>query len=142
MDILKEIKKLKFPLDSYVVVGSGPMAAHGLKEIHDIDIVITPKLFEQCKQTGWEQICWTYPEKTDEIFLRRSAVELYLDVNCGDFNPTTEELMQRAEVVNGIPFASLEDIMSFKIECVKTKPKHLRDIELIQKYFDSLGGKL
>lgn len=32
MDIIKKVKKLGFPIESYVVVGGGHMTALGLKE--------------------------------------------------------------------------------------------------------------
>lgn len=138
MNIFKELKELKFPLGSYVVVGSGHMIALGLKEGHDVDIVVTEDLFEKCKSEGWEQVTWTYPDKLGHIYLRKDKVELYLDVNRGDFNPTTEELIQRARVIDETPFASLEDILKFKREYSKVNPKHLNDIKLIEKHMKSL----
>jgi len=131
MNIFEEIQKLNFPSGQYVVVGSGPMAARGIREAQDIDIVVMPEFFEKCKQEDWEQIPWTY-EKPEQVYLKKGLVELYLDVNCGNFNPTTEELLQRADMINNIPFVSLADLIGFKKEY--NKPKHLRDIELIEKY--------
>ncbi len=136
MNIFKKIKKLHFPLGQYIVIGSGPMAAHGIKNINDIDIVVTPELFERCKQEGWEQIPWTYPDKIGKVFLRKGFIELYLDVNCRNFNPTFKELLQRADVMNGITFASLEDVMKFKKEY--NKPKHLEDIRKIEDYIKNI----
>ncbi|MEN9342388.1 MAG: hypothetical protein RIQ54_644 [Candidatus Parcubacteria bacterium] len=89
MNIIEEVKKLNFPIGQYVIVGSGPMAVRGLRDAHDIDIVVTRELFETCKANGWEAVPWTYPEKIGQIYLRKNYVELYLDVNCADFNPTT-----------------------------------------------------
>ena len=118
-------------------MGSGHLIALGLKESTDIDIVVTPELFEKCYQdASWEQVPWTYPEKLGQIFLRRGVVELYLDVNAGDFNPSTAELIKRAVVIDNIPFASLEDVLAFKKEYLKNKPKHQKDIEVIEKYLE------
>lgn len=113
------------------------MAAHGIKEIHDIDIVVTSELFERCKNENWEHIPWTFPEKLGQIYLRKGVVELYLDINCGNFNPTIHELIQRADIIKGIPFASLEDVLKFKKEY--NRPKHARDIELIKAYLTRLN---
>ena len=137
MNIFEEVIKLKFPLGSYVVVGSGHLIALGLKEGTDVDIVVMPKVFEKCcRNPVWKQIPWTYPGKVDHIWLRRGVVELYLDVNSGDFNPSTEELIQRARVIRGVAFASLEDVLRFKKEYSKSKPKHLKDIKIIEKYLN------
>jgi hypothetical protein len=135
MDIIKEIKKLDFPADKYVIVGSGPMAVRGLKEAHDIDIVVEPDLFEKCKADGWKEMPWTY-EKIGQIYLKRDDIELYLDVNCGDFNPTTEELIKRADVIEGIPFITLEDMLKFKRAYNKAynREKHRKDIGITEIY--------
>lgn len=111
------------------------MTALGLKEGSDIDIVVTNKLFDKCIKEGWEQIPWTYPEKTEQVFLRKGIVELYLDVNCGNFNPTTtKKLIQNTTLINGFPFANLNDILSLKKEYLKSNPKHFKDIEIIKSY--------
>jgi hypothetical protein len=138
VDIFKEVKKLNFPAESYVIVGSGHLIALGLKEGRDIDIVVTEALFEKCKEEGWEEIKWTYPEKIGHIYLRKGIVELYLDVNCNNFKPTTKELIKRAKIINGVPFASLDDLLKLKREYVKKKPKHKKDIQLIEKHLETL----
>ncbi len=38
MNILKEIKALKFPKGQYIVVCSGIMAMHNIKTVNDIDV--------------------------------------------------------------------------------------------------------
>jgi len=136
MDIVKEIKNLGLPIGKYVVVGSGPMAVRGLRDAHDIDIVVAPDVFEKFRNEGWEVVPWTYDDHKGQIFLRKETVELYLDVNCGNFWPTTEELIDRAEIIDGVPFATLEDTIKFKhaYGC----EKHLKDIATIKSY---LAGK-
>lgn len=134
MNIFEEIRKLNFTFGQYVVVGSGPMVARGIKEARDIDIVVIPELFEKCKREGWEQTLWTYPEKLGQIYLRKGFVELYLDVNCSDFNPTTQELIKRAEIIDSIPFITLEDMLKFKKSY--NKEKHQQDIEATEKYLN------
>ncbi|MCE9643135.1 MAG: zinc ABC transporter substrate-binding protein [Candidatus Andersenbacteria bacterium] len=132
MNIIQEIQNLNFSTEQYIVVGSGPMAVRGLKDSHDIDIVVTPELFEKCSQKGWEQMPWTYPGKEGQIYLKKGIVELYLDVNAGEFHPTFQELMSRADIIQDIPFASLEDIIQFKK--AYNRPKHDADIEKIEEY--------
>lgn len=135
MNFFEEIEKLHLPIGEYVIVGSGPMVAHNIRDSHDIDIVVSEKIFNEYKNNGqWEIKPWTY-EKQNQIYLKKDLVELYLDVNCRDFNPTLEELIQRAEIINNIPFASLEDTIKFKTEYAKNnKLKHLNDITLIKNY--------
>lgn len=132
MNVIEEVKKLDFPIGQYVIVGSGPMVIRGFKEAYDIDIVVTREFFEKCKANGWEVVPWTYPEKIGQIYLKQNNVELYLDVNCGDFNPTTEELIKRADIFEGIPFITLEDMLKFKK--AYNREKHRKDIEITEMY--------
>lgn len=37
-EIIAKVKKLKLPKNSYVVFGSGPLAAAGIREADDIDM--------------------------------------------------------------------------------------------------------
>jgi len=132
MNVIEEVNKLNFPIGQYVVVGSSPMAIRGLKEAHDIDIVVTPQLFEKCRIDGWETMSWTYPEKVGQIYLKEGNIELYLDVNAGNFNPTIEELIERSETIQGVPFITLEDMISFKK--AYGREKHLNDIKTTEEY--------
>ncbi|MEI8223798.1 MAG: hypothetical protein WCG20_01605 [bacterium] len=137
IDIFTTIKNLNFQSNQYIIVGSSPMAAHAIRNVDDIDIVVTPTLFETCKQQGWEQIPWTYSDKLGQVYLRRGSVELYLDVNCGNITPSFEDLLERSEVIDTVRFASLTDILKFKQ--AYNKPKHLVDVALIQEHLKNLG---
>lgn len=140
MDIFREIKELNFSLGSYVVVGSGVLAAHGLRQARDLDVVVTPELYEKCENEGWQKQWHNTGEryalhKQGEDF----EVELYLDVNCGDARPTTNELIGRADVIKGVPFASLHDLLAFKK--AYGRPQDLSDIKLIEaKLAEVCGG--
>jgi hypothetical protein len=131
MNIFEEIQKLNFAADSYVVVGGAALAARGIKETADIDIVSSPELFEFCKQNAWKE----HLRPNGKRGLSRGIVEIYLDVNCGNFNPSFQELRNRAEMMNGIPFCNLQDVISFKREYGRAKD--FQDIKLIQTYFQS-----
>lgn len=130
MDIFDEVRRLNFPLGHYVVVGSGPLAARRLREPHDIDIVVTPQVFQRCRKRDWK--ARKQPGRTGQEYLRKGVVELYLEVNCGDFSPATDDLIRRADLIDGVPFANLHDIMRFKAEY--KRPKDAEDIITIQRY--------
>ena len=40
------LKELNLPIDQYVVTASGPLGIRNLREIGDIDIIVTPKLWD------------------------------------------------------------------------------------------------
>ncbi|MEI6494978.1 MAG: hypothetical protein WCO03_02865 [bacterium] len=133
MDIFTEVKKLNLPLGSYVVMGSGPMSAHGLKEAHDIDIVVNDELFEQLKNSSWTESV----EASGSPVLRKDNCEIYKDWDfsfCSNYNPDREELITNAEIINGIPFAPLLEIKRWKEAF--GRDKDMIDIKLIDEYLD------
>ena len=52
MNIFSKLKELNFPIGQYVVVG-GAMAAHGIRDAHDLDILVTPTLYQELISEGW-----------------------------------------------------------------------------------------
>ena len=134
MDIVQEIKALEFPLGKYVVVGSGVLEVNSIRKARDIDIVVTPDLYEKCESGGWEKQ-W---HDTGQRYVlhkrdRGREVEVYLDVNCDDVQLITEELIERADVIEGVPFVSLKDLLKLKRAYSKYRDKHLSDIEGIEE---------
>ena len=131
MDIFAEVRKLGFSDSEYVVVGSGIMQAMGIKNVDDIDIVVTPELFERCTAQGWE---W-HPRPNGEPGLRRGDVSLYLDVNCPPAELSFAQLLAGSVVVEGVRFSSLDQLVDFKK--AYGRDKDMRDLELIAAYFAS-----
>lgn len=126
VNIFQELKKLNLPTDQYIVVGSGLLAARGIRETRDLDLVLSPELFQQYQQRGWKEKM----RPNGKPSLTKGKVELYLDVNAGDFNPTFEELKSREQIIQGFPFISLRDLLKFKQ--AYNRPKDLQDIETIK----------
>ena len=53
VDIFKKLKELNFPQGEYVVVG-GAVTAHGIRESKDLDILVTPTLYQQLQKQGYK----------------------------------------------------------------------------------------
>ena len=58
IDIIKKVASLNLPIGTYVVFGSGPMAAKGLREVRDIDLLVTKGLYAELKSSGWTEKNW------------------------------------------------------------------------------------
>lgn len=132
MNVIEEIKKLNLPKDSYVVIGGSSLAVRGIRETADIDLVVSKDLLEEYKQKEEWHI---HPrlDTTKEPGLTNGLVEMYPDIGYG-IDDTFEEMRNRVDIINGIPVASLEDIL--KIKETYKREKDLRDIELIRKYIE------
>jgi predicted nucleotidyltransferase len=51
--LLSLLKSLKLPTEDFAVFGSGPMYAHGIKELgHDLDLIARGVAWEKAKEHG------------------------------------------------------------------------------------------
>ncbi len=131
MDIFEEVKKLNLPLGKYVVVGSGIMAAKRMRNINDIDLLVTEDVYEIIsKQEGW-----TSEPKSDGWTLTKGIYEIDKVFKYKEYNPGTDHLIKTAEIINGIPFMQLSELVKFKE--ILRREKDLEDIELIKKYLEN-----
>ncbi len=127
MNIFDIVQSLKFPLGEYIVVGSGPMAARGIRNFQDVDIVAKKELWDRLKTEDWEECFFG-----NRRYLKRGVIEVFSDFKCGSYQPETNNLIAEAEMIQGIPFLKLDDLVIFKKEL--GREKDIQDIALIEKY--------
>lgn len=131
MDIFSTIKNLHLPANKYLVIGGAALAGRGIKETKDVDLLLSKDLLNEFRNSN----SWLYHPRiipTEEAGLVNSdgTVELYPTV--GGINLPYEEIKAREEVIDGIPFANLMDIL--KIKQFYKRDKDLKDIVLIEEY--------
>src|SRR3989344_4860426 len=107
MDIIKKVKSLNLPLGQYAVFGSGPMSIRGIRESHDIDLVITTQLYEKLKSLGWKEVI----SNNGSPVLHDDGLEAADSWNFGEYNPDVNELIGNSELIRGIPFIKLEEVI-------------------------------
>jgi len=92
---------------------------------------VSPTLFTSLEHGGWEEVT----EKNSKT-VALGPFEAFLDWNFGTYTPTLEQLLASAEVIEGTPFASLDEVRKWK--AASGREKDLADIKLIDAY---LAGK-
>ena len=127
-DIISKMKSLNLPTGSYVVFGSGPMAALGIREVNDIDLYVSTEILKQLKQKGWKKI---YKGPKDHP-LTFDVFEAHDNWSFCLYNPTLLDLLSRAFVIDDITFASLDDVR--KAKATTKRRKDIIDVKLIDKY--------
>jgi hypothetical protein len=128
MDIIKRVKSLNLPIGSYTIVGSGPLHVRGIREAQDIDMVTTEEKYQELKSAGWE-------EKTvgdERKVLMKDEFEISTDWTCGEHQSTTKMLIETADIIDGVAFVNLDEVMKWKM--AKGREKDLRDVELIKNF--------
>lgn len=135
-EIITKVQSLHFPENSYIVFGSGPLAVVGLREAQDIDFLVSEELFSQLKNTGWEEL--------DKGGIDRPLVydcfEAHDNWNFSSYSPTLEKLLSSAFVIEGIPFASLEEVRAWKL--ASGRLKDTADITLIDQFLKNASKEL
>jgi hypothetical protein len=129
MNIIKEIKALNLPNGEYLVFGSAPMGIHGIRNIHDIDILVSPNLYQQLKKRGWQEKKW---KSSGSKYLAYKNIEAGSNWDYGIYHPTLESLLKTADIFDGIPFANLKEVIKWKMAFGRDKDK--KDIQLIKTF--------
>ena len=126
-EIIAKVKARNFPESSYVVFGSAPLAIAGLREANDIDLLVSEQLFKELKRQGWKEL----DKGASDRPLVHELFEAHKNWDFSFYSPTLEQLLERAKVIDGIPFASLDEVRKWKI--ASERLKDLVDIKLIDR---------
>jgi len=130
MDIFTRVKKFKLPVGQYAVFGSSLLDAWGLRKAVDLDIIVTPELYQKLKEEGWEE----HQAHGFPMLVKNDAnVTTVQDKPTdGDYNPDRMQLIKEANKIKGIPFVRVEEV----IACKKAynRPKDWQDIKLLEDY--------
>ncbi|GGP70533.1 hypothetical protein GCM10010231_46620 [Streptomyces sindenensis] len=129
---IRELLSLNLPTDDYVVAGSGPLLAHGLRgDVNDLDIV--------ARADAWK-IALSMADATvppsghgQMVALFDGDIEIFDRWLPGAPNP--DEMIDCAEMVDGIPFCPLSWVLEWKL--FSSREKDMRDIELIRQRMET-----
>ena len=130
-DVLAKIKTLHLPKGSYIVYGAAPFAIYGIRDVRDIDMLVSSELYEILEKKGWEKVQKGPKDEplTYDIFEAHNTWEF------SPYAPTFEELLSRAVECEDVMFASLEDVRKWKE--ASGRPKDIIDLKLIDDYLAS-----
>lgn len=126
--LFDEVRALKLPQGQFALFGSAPIGVRGLKMCNDIDVIVNSAFFESCKKSG----AWTIKifEKDGSEYLSRGNVELWDEWGPGNWDIDT--LIAAAEIIDGLPFVTLENVVRWKT--INGREKDLKDIALIADF--------
>lgn len=124
--LLQKLGKLNLPKDKFVVFGSAVLAAHGIREARDLDLVVTRDLFDELTKKFPLD---SFEDGSPRILI--GEIEIMLDPG---FGFDTEEWIKNADVIDGVRFVKLEDLMEWKKKM--GREKDLKDIKLIEDYLN------
>lgn len=123
--LIAELKKLNFPNDSFAIYGSGVLAALGIRDCRDIDIIV--------KQTFWTALLNKFKDNFNGKSIELGNISIWN--NYLPLKDKTDSLIERAIVINNIRYVKIEDLLRWK-KAMK-RDKDIVDIRLIKKYLSN-----
>ena len=130
MNIVQKVKSLDLPTRKYVVIGGASLAARGIREANDIDILVLPEVFDDLKNKGFEE---KFFENGSSV-LKKDVFEIGKKFTVTSYNPPAEVMIKNAEIIDGVAFSDLKQEIEFKK--AMGRDKDLRDIELIEEFLE------
>ncbi|MDD4531218.1 MAG: hypothetical protein PHH21_00745 [Candidatus Pacebacteria bacterium] len=129
-ELLKRVKDLSLPLGEYAVFGSGPMGVRGLREMYDIDLIVSDRIFDEySNKPGWKiKEIYGYRDwlKNDEL-----EIEMGRDWHEGW---DVEKMIKESDMIDGLPFVQLDYLIRWKK--LSGREKDLKDVELIGEFIN------
>jgi hypothetical protein len=132
-NLLEELKLLELPEDSYVIVGSGPLGIRNIREVKDLDILVNDNL--------WNKLASKYgiiSKDGNKVIKVSDDIEVLGNETFPSSlldDPSVEDQIVSAELINGHPFQSISHFQYFKK--MGKRQKDLDDIKLLQDWVDS-----
>ena len=127
--LFQEVKRLNLPIGEYALFGSTPMGVRGMRECHEIDIIVGKKLWNEYRdKTEWKLVKTEDQNKYSDG-LRNNDIELWSYWWSGW---DIEKLIKEAEIIDDLPFVKLEKVIEWKK--FRAREKDLKDLKIIEKF--------
>ena len=126
--LLQRLRDLDFPSDHYAIFGSGPLLVRGwISEVGDLDLIAREPVLTLALEAGGP----VYLEEHDVtvIGIDDGAITVGTSWAYGDFD--IGELIDTAELIEGLPFVLLEHVVAFKRAA--GRPKDLEHLAIIDE---------
>ncbi|MFH1585248.1 MAG: hypothetical protein ABIB79_00590 [archaeon] len=125
---LEEVRGMHLSLGTYAILGSGPLVIRGIRETKDVDLIVTPDIYEYYKK----QKDWKLKFAYGNFFLRKGNVEIWKNIGFWKTRVNLRDFINRAELIGGLPFVNMQDFICWKKKAFRKKDK--RDVELAQAW--------
>lgn len=130
------LRRFNLPIDQYAITGSGALGIRNLRVIGDIDIIVTSKLWNILEK----RYGVTDENNVKKIVLSNGVLEALGEQSYAkekDLNaPSITKRIASAEIIEGLPFESLEHVLYYKRKMGREKDE--QDIKIIEALLSSL----
>lgn len=127
--LFKELQKLNLPAHDFAIFGSGPLFVRSLREsIHDLDIIARGEAWKKAAELG--EVEHAQIGSGNVIKLLNGQIELFNKWGPQEWN--TDDLIDTADLIDGIRFVTLKNVLRWKN--IMKRPKDFLDIDVIENF--------
>ena len=127
--LIKQFLSLGLPTGDYAIFGSAPMYAHKLKDLgHDLDVVARGEAWNIAAKIAEPRPAQSGTYQVIELF--EGELEIFNGWAWGGWS--LDELIDTAELIEGIRFVTLDKVLKWKE--LWGRPKDLEHIKIIENY--------
>ena len=125
-ELFEYLRSLGLPEGEYAVFGSGPLIVRGIIDAtNDLDVVSRGDAWERACELG--ELVSLAEYDLDVVSFRDGAITIGTSWAYGDVD--IDELIDTAEIIDGLPFARLEYVAAYKK--IAGRPKDLEHLRLM-----------
>ena len=127
--LFDRVKSLKLPEGDFAIFGSGPLIVREIVPAsNDLDIICRGRAWDYIKGVGETEYLAEY--KLSIVSMFDGSLTFGTTWGIGAFD--TDELIDSAELIDGLPFVRLEYVAKYK-----KISKRLKDLQHLEALFDS-----
>ena len=117
-DLLTRVAGLALPASDFAIFGSGPLLVRGVIEsANDIDIICRGAAWDKALTIG--ELVYLEDYDVDVVSIDGGAITLGRSWGIGSFD--IDQLIDSAELIDGLPFVLLEHVIAYKKIAGRTK---------------------
>lgn len=130
--LFDKVRKLNLPAGDFAIFGSGPLIVRGIiPAANDLDIICRGDAWRNVQAMGELQYLTEYDLSIVTMYDGRLTFGTRWAI--GDFD--TDELIDGAELIRGLPFVRLKHVAEYKKR--SQRPKDCRHLEALNEYQQS-----
>lgn len=125
-DLFAALRSWQLPAGDYAVFGSGPLIVRGIIEAdNDLDVLCRGAAWARAIEIG--DLVYLPEHDIEVVSLLGGAITFGTSWAIGEFDP--DELIDSAEIIEGLPFVRLKDVVRYKE--IAARPKDLAHLRLL-----------
>ena len=133
-DLIERLRSLALPAGDYAVFGSGPLIVRGIIEaVNDLDVISRGAAWRFARRTG--DLLYLEEHNVEIVSFDDGEITVGRSWAYGEFD--IDQLIDTAEIIDGLPFVRLEHVVRYKEAA--GRPKDVAHLRALADYRENAG---